>query len=489
MSGVLDPHRANPGLEADMWQWIGNYLLRRRPEHPFNPSPDIAIGLPELPGDGTLVTFKLNPRATFHHRPPLGGRAVTATDVKATFDRIRSAGSKSPRSALYGFVDSILAPDATTVQFKLKTPRVDLLSILSDGFDVVLPQEVAVRPDAFANIADLSGTGPYEVVNFETGRVKLVRRKDPHWGANQGWIDSCEMSFQPDEATRANGLFEQLADLTYLSGSVAEVFRGRADFQVASAPTIARHVLFVNHTNIRYKDLRFRQALWRAVDRTAFYGSYGDGVPTGPLSPSAASWALTENEFSLLPGYGERSKDLKEAAELLAAAGAPPDGYEDTLLTSSAAGLPALARRLVESVGELGIRLRLVEVPGEYSELQKAMTAGNFTLALGVSLAGPYPDGQLYSYYHSRNGGANYGKYVNAQMDARLDRQRALLDASERGKMLKEIQRDLILGPGPIWIGSPTHTRVATKRVKGLRALPFPSGYDDADNIWLGGRA
>ena len=488
MSGLLDPHRMSPGLEGDMWQWTGSYLLRRDTVHPFGPVPDLAVSLPELPGDGTLVTFKVNPRATFHQKASANGRPVTANDVKAAFDRIRSAGARLPRSASYGFVDSIVAPDAATVQFKLKTPRADLLAIISDGFDIVLPQEIAARPDAFTGSSDIVGTGPYQLDAFEAGRVKLIRRKDTHWGSHTGWVDACDMAFHQDEATRANALLERSADLTHLPGSVAEVFRNRPDFDVASAPTVARHVLFLNHTNIRYKDVRFRQALWRAVDRSLFYGPFGDGVPAGPLAPSAATWALNETELSALPGFGPRSQDLAQAAALLAAAGAPPDGYEDILLTSGAAGLPVLAQRLVESVAETGIRLRIVEVPGDYGELQKLMASGNFSLALGVSLAGPYPDAQLYSYYHSRNGGANYGKYVNLAMDARLDKQRALLDASERTKMLKEMQRDLISAPGPIWIGSPNHIRVASSRVKGLRAMPFPSGYDDADRIWLGGR-
>ena len=393
-----------------------------------------------------------------------------------------------PRSALYGFVDSIVAPDAATVQFKLKTPRADLLAILSDGFDIVLPQEIAARPDAFTGSSDTVGTGPYRLDAFEAGRVKLIRSEDTHWGAHAGRVDACDMAFHPDESTRANALLERSADLTHLSGAVAEVFRNRADFDVTSAPTAARHVLFLNHTNIRYKDVRFRQALWRAVDRSTFYGPYGDGVPAGPLSPSAATWALNEAELSALPGFGPRSEDLAQAAALLVAAGAPPDGYEDTLVTSGVAGLPELARRLVQSVAELGVRLHVVEVPGDYSELQKLMTTGNFSMALGVSLAGPYADAQLYSYYHSRNGGANYGRYVSAPMDVRLDKQRTLLDAAERTKALKEIQRDLITVPGPVWIGSPSHIRVASSRVKGIQALPFPSGYNDAERTWLGGQ-
>ena len=484
-SGSADIHRIGSAMEAYAWQWVGSFLVRQRAEFPFSIEPDIAIGLPEMPGDGTMVIFKLNPKARFHQRPPTAGRIVTSADVKATFDRIRGLGAASPRSGLYAFVDSIQTPDAGTVQFKLKTPRADLLNVMGDQFDIVIPQELATKADVFGNGADVIGSGLYEAESFDSRRIKLVRRRDGPWGPNPGWLDGCDIVLQPDEGARANALLDKSADVTQLPGSVAEVFRNRPEFTVSSAASSTRHVLFVNHTSTRYKDLRYRQALWRAVDRRTFFGPYGDGVPAGPMSPAAARWALAPSELAALPGFGDRETDLKQAAALLSAAGAPPDGYEETLFTSAAAGLPELARRLAEGLAEANIKLRIVELPGEYKELQNRLAAGDFALALGVSIAGPYPDPQLYPYHHSRSGGANYGKYVNSALDAKLDRQRAVLDAAERIRLVAEIQKELITSPGPIWIGSPTETRVTGKRVHAIRALPFLPGYDDAERGWV----
>jgi len=484
-AGSLDIHRIGSSMEAYAWQWLGSFLMRQRAEFPFSVEPDIAVGMPEMPGDGSLVIFKLNPAARFHPRAPTNGRTVTAADVKATFDRIRGLGAGSPRAGFYAFVDSIQAPDAATLQFKLKTPRADLLQIMSDQFDIIIPRELAAMADPFATGADVVGSGPFEAESFDSRRIKLVRRRDGPWGPNTGWLVSCDILLAPHEGTRANALLDKNADVTHLPGVVAEVFRNRPDFTVSSAAQSARHVLFVNHTGVRYKDPRYRQALWRAVDRAAFYGTYGDGLPSGPVSPAAARWALTPAELAVLPGFGNRAAELNQAVALLSAAGAPPDGYEETLITSAAAGLPELAHRLAEGLAEANIHLRIVELPGDYKALQARLASGDFTLALGVSIAGPYPDAQLYPYHHSRSGGANYGKYVNVTLDAKLDRQRATLDAGQRIALVAEIQHELIVNPGPIWIGSPTETRVTGKRVHGIRALPFLPGYDDAERGWV----
>jgi peptide/nickel transport system substrate-binding protein len=331
--------------------------------------------------------------------------------------------------------------------------------------------------------ADVVGSGPYEAEAFDAMRARMTRRRDGYWGNNAGFLDACNIILQPDDASRANALLDRTADIATLPAVLAQLFKGRPDFAVTTAPLTSRHVLFVNHTAVRYRDLRVRQAVSRALDRVAFYGPYGTGVAGGPMSPAAVTWAVPESDLRTLPGYRDRETDRKDAASLLGAAGTLPDGFEDTLLTSAAEGLPELASRMAVDLAEAGIHLRVVELGGDYRELQTRLAAGDFTLALGVAVAGPYPDAQLYAYHHSRSGGANYGKYINAALDAKLDRQRILLDANERVRLVQEIQKEIITNPGPAWIGSPLEWRVAGPHAGGARAHPFLAGYDDAERL------
>src|SRR5437879_6635826 len=81
--------------------------------------PDLAHSW-EIAKDGKTYTFFLRKGVEFHD-----GAELTAEDVKATFDRIRTPpqGISIPRSVLFRAVSEITAPDKYTVQFKLRDPR------------------------------------------------------------------------------------------------------------------------------------------------------------------------------------------------------------------------------------------------------------------------------------------------------------------------------------------------------------------------------
>jgi len=78
--------------------------------------------------DGLSYTFKIRPNVIFHD-----GTALTAKDVKATFDRPRNppAGIVSIRQALFSDIVSIETPDPSTVVMKLKAPDASFLDTLA----------------------------------------------------------------------------------------------------------------------------------------------------------------------------------------------------------------------------------------------------------------------------------------------------------------------------------------------------------------------
>ena len=107
MGTLPDPHKTRNNDESLVWQWAGNFLVRYSQNAPFAVEPDLAETMPEIPGDGTTFIFKLRPEAKWQNRAPVNGRAVTAEDVKLSFDRIKALGARSPRSGNYSGVDQI----------------------------------------------------------------------------------------------------------------------------------------------------------------------------------------------------------------------------------------------------------------------------------------------------------------------------------------------------------------------------------------------
>lgn len=488
VGSALDVQRAKTMPESLLWQWTSNFLMRLSAASPFLPEPDLALAQPEIPADGLLLTFRLRPDATWQDRQPVGGRPVTADDVKASFDRLKALAQKSPRSGNYSNVESVIALDPTTVQFKLKSPQADLLSIMADQYDVIIPKEVAARGDeAVKSAEDVIGSGPYELAFFDPGRrVQVRRRADSFWRPNTAWLDGWELVTLLDEGQKANALFSGQADLADVPAVIARIFDRDTNFQVLRATTTARECLFINHAAGPLKDARVRQAIWRAIDRRDLYGAAfeGAGIPGGPVTPAGVAWALPDAELQRLPGFGDRATELAEAKKLLAAAGFP-NGFDEKVITVDAMKLPMVAEAVSADLAEAGIRLQTEVVGSDLPVLQERLRKGEFTLAATTVLAGIYPDAQLYLYHHSKNGAANYGRYASTDLDAKLDRQRGMYNVAERMPLVQDIQRSIVNNPGPIWLGSRVQATVASSRVRNVVTAPFAAGYDTAENAWL----
>ncbi len=89
-----------------------------------------------MPGDGTQLTFKLQPSATFHNKPPVNGRAVTAEDVGLSLDRFRTAPQNTNRNA-FGYdknpiVTSLETPDPATVVVRLAKPYAPIQNLFAN---------------------------------------------------------------------------------------------------------------------------------------------------------------------------------------------------------------------------------------------------------------------------------------------------------------------------------------------------------------------
>ncbi len=74
VGGSLDPHRTNTPVEYGfIWPAAGNFLVRFGIKDGLAEA-DLAAALPEIPGDGTELIFKIRPDAKFQNKAPANGR-------------------------------------------------------------------------------------------------------------------------------------------------------------------------------------------------------------------------------------------------------------------------------------------------------------------------------------------------------------------------------------------------------------------------------
>lgn len=492
VGSIFDPHRTNtPAESVSLWGAIGNTLVRFSTKNPGSVEADLASALPEIPADGLSLTFKIRPEAKWQNKAPVNGRAVTAEDVKLSFDRIRDPATVSPRAGNFGAIDSIVVIDANTVQFKLKTPQADLMAAMSDQYNFIIPKEISSRgKDAITTAADAIGSGPYELTEFKAAQsFSMKRRADGYWRPNTAWLDGFEYLHQTDSQQALNALRANQTDAIGITPDLARTIESDKNYILTKAPTTTRECLLINHNKDRYKDPKVRLALQRAINRAQVYATVFGGVGWvgGPMTPAAPSWVLPDAELAKLPGFGKREDEIKEAKALLSAAGFP-NGFEETILTVTAFDTEKVHDVVVSNLKDIGVTVKTENVGTDFAANFLPREVGRqYELATTLFLSGGFPDAQLLIYHHSdkTKGTRNYGDYSLAGLDAKLDKQSTVYDEKTRLPLVQEIQRDIINAPGPIWIGSRGTLTAWAAKLQNAAQFPFAAGYYAAENVWI----
>ena len=141
----LDMHRTVSFLTQNYASFVYDHLVTfpfgADAAHPYDER--ILPGLAErweTSSDGKTITFHLRRGATFHNKPPVDGREVTAEDVVYSLERFaRLSGFRGN----FAPVERIEAVDSHTVRLVTREPYAPLLSHLAQPSNaVVLPKEL-----------------------------------------------------------------------------------------------------------------------------------------------------------------------------------------------------------------------------------------------------------------------------------------------------------------------------------------------------------
>jgi peptide/nickel transport system substrate-binding protein len=102
--------------------------------------------------DTKTWTFTLRPDVKFHN-----GSVLVADDVVAFFKRMMDPATTAPARSQYDMIESVAAPDATTVVFTLSIPYGGFADILGD-------RQVKITPRGIDAAKTPIGTGPFKFV-------------------------------------------------------------------------------------------------------------------------------------------------------------------------------------------------------------------------------------------------------------------------------------------------------------------------------------
>jgi peptide/nickel transport system substrate-binding protein len=431
---------------------------------------DLAISA-ESP-DAQTWTFKLRTGAKWHDVPPVSGRTVDASDIKASFTR--ALDPANPNRGSLDMVDpsQITTPDSQTVVFKLNYPYAPFTrTAASPLYSWIQPREALAGSYDPAKV--VIGSGPW-LWDTYTPDVAFTLKRNPNWFGQPGpYADSVRMAIILDPAQQiaqfTAGNLDELdrvepkdRDTIQRQNPRAILGKGDPDGESALVGQLA-------DPTSPWTDVRVRHAFSMALNRDAIGASVynGDYLPQAVETLSLGKWALKPAD--LPPSLAQWYKyDPQQAKQLLQAAGASdmewklvytPNGYAQPYAT--------LAETVNSMLNVAGIKTTLVSVDynTQYVNGGKGYRYGYYpkdTLVFGAAGGGYLTvDEYIFAYYDSKSARRNT-MLNDPALDAMLDKARQQLNEEDQLKAYLDIQKYLadkmyfISG----WPGPPNYTFV-----------------------------
>jgi peptide/nickel transport system substrate-binding protein len=263
--------------------------------------------------DKLTYTFSLRAGLKFHD-----GQPVRSADVIASVTRWAKRDGLGQKLA--EATDAWTALNDSTFRLKLKKPFPLVLEALgkpSSNVPFIMPERIA-KTDAFQNITDPTGSGPFKMVKEEWvpgSKVVYVKNTDyvprkepPSWGAGGKVVkvDRVEWIYIPDSATAAAAMNAGEADWwEQMPPDLIPVLAKNKDLKIENIdPLGSMGVLRFNFLNPPFNNQKMREAVALVINQAeyliALVGDAKNGKPCysyftcgTPLSSDAGADVLT----------------------------------------------------------------------------------------------------------------------------------------------------------------------------------------------------
>ncbi len=442
-----------------------------------------------LSADGLTYTFKIHQGIKFHD-----GSALTARDVKATYDRIISPpeGVVSVRRASYAVVEKVEAPNATTVVFKLKWPSAAMLANLASPWNFIYKADVLAKDPRWYE-KNVMGSGPFKFVEHVKGSHWVGVKNPDYFMKGRPYLDGYRAFFITDDSARFAAVRGGRALIEFRGTSPAvreDMVRALGNkVTVQESPWLCNLTVAINNERKPFDDVRVRRALSLAVDRweaskalsrIAFVKEVG-----GLLRPGA-EFAMSEAELTKVAGFG---KDIeasrREARRLLKEAGVS-EGFSFTLKNRNVRNpYEAVGVFLIDEWRKVGLNAKhVVQETGPY---QNDLRNGNYETSIDwVCEFMDEPDLMLAKYLSSQKSPANYARYNDPRLDELYVKQSRATDPGERRKLIHEFER-IVLDEKAYQFTTIWWQRIVPHwtRLKGWKITPSHYLNQDLRDVWL----
>jgi peptide/nickel transport system substrate-binding protein len=438
-------------------------------------APDGAVG----PGLATLATpspteyvLTLEPGVHFWD-----GKPVTPADVVYSLGRAESSKLGGFYTQVFTRVKSVTATGSNQVTITLNEPDYWLQGELASMPGVVIEQKFAEAQGKKYGTpgGSIMCTGAYKFKSFSPG-VGVTAVADPNYWNNKvhPLVGSILVKGVPDISAFTSGLQTgAISGAFSYALSTLNQLKNNPNVKVVQGPGWLTDAFIVSSRNGVLGDLRVREALSMALDRTGIINSVYKGAALMPKwisNPGAFGYgkSVFDAAYTAAP---ELTHDVAGAKKLVQQAGAT--GKTLTIGTSSQlADISAVAGAYQAAAQAIGLKVNLKSVSANnyinffIDPKARAGIDGFLTVNYG-----DYADpAALLSTLVLPEGSQNYDKYDNKQITTLMNQARSTADPNKRASLIVKVEQ-LAIKDLP-WIPDvqPTSLLLMNKHLSGATA-------------------
>jgi ABC-type transport system substrate-binding protein len=413
--------------------------------------------------DASVWTIKVRAGVKFHDGTPL-----TADAVKLNFE----ANQKSPQfGSQLKLLKSMKVVDDTTLELTMTQPWGTFPNVLVGAIGTQIGYMAAPAMIAAADGGRKPiGTGPFKFKEWVPDDHLTVVRNDAYW-QTPAYLDQVTFKPIPDSTARKSAMDAGDVDV-YYTGSSKDIreyqtLQKDGKFNVTIGAPSEGDMVMLNTKKAPLDDVRVRRALVMATDIPRlfdFLDATGVKRPThGPYADS--SFWFTKSNYPEYDPAGAKKLIDEYAAEK----GKPVEfdfaGNQDPFIVSF--------QELYQSMwSEIGVKANILS--RAQSENISKVIAGDFQVVLWGGVGGGDPD-KDYLAFHS-NTGQNFTGFNTPEMDAALDKGRALSDPDQRKAQYAIVQQILGDNVPYIWTGTNQFGVITKPAVQGVGNFTLPDG-------------
>ncbi len=447
---TLDPQKTSGTLTFQVLKSIYDTLVE--PDENGKIVPALAESW-DVSSDSLEWTFHLRKGVVFHN-----GDSFTSKDVKATFQRILSKDTASPKAKEFSAISEIDTPDDYTVIFKLKTVSAPFLASLASGWGAILPKSLIDSGHDFASKP--VGTGPYSLVEWVRDSRVVLQKNPKYWIAGHPKIDKVIINIIPERSVAVQGMLSGQLDIAFrINKEDIPTLKKDPNIRIEKDLSALILVMSMNCSRPPLNDLRVRQAINYAIDKQKVLDiAYGGGKIVNTFMDYSNPYYKDFHFYSYNPD---------KARELLKEAGVGKDTEIQMFLPQNyEAHVKAgeMYQEMLTKVG-LNVKIKLVDwstwISDVYRQAKYDLTVIGHTGKLD-------PDGTLAGY----GGPKRYVRWVNDECKSLIDQARVTIGFEKR-KALYDKALEIMAREVPfMYLGSPYVYNAIRNDVVGFRVTP-----------------